>query len=330
MASMYLDSIQRELLNLLQVDFPLTREPYTDLGLRLGIDGNEVIHRIGQLREQGIVRQVSPVLNAWSLGSRTTLAAMRVAESQVDKAEQLIIGHPGVSHGYERAHDFNLWFTLAVPAKADMENELQQLVSPIGAEAILMLPSVRTFKIGAYFDMGGNGQPVTDTSVQSAGVASHNTELSQTDRLIINEIQQDLALIPTPFNAIAERLGMDVEYLLAQCQSLQQRGVIRRFGAFISHNRAGFKANAMTCWVAPPDTVAAAGRRLAELREVSHCYERKTNPLWQYNLFAMIHSHTKETCQDIARQISCETGLTEYVLLFSTREFKKVRIKYLV
>ena len=72
------------------------------------------------------------------------------------------------------------------------------------------------------------------------------------------------------------------------------------------------------------------GRKLASLPEVSHCYERKTNPLWQYNLFAMIHSHTREACQEIASKVSRETSLTDYVLLFSTKEFKKVRNKYLV
>ena len=129
---------------------------------------------------------------------------------------------------------------------------------------------------------------------------------------------------------MAASLSMDVEQFLAQCRSLQQRGIIRRFGAAINHNRVGFKANAMTCWVVPPDMVDIAGQKLASLREVSHCYERKTSSLWRYNLFAMIHGHTREDCQNIASNISREIGLTDYVLLFSTKEFKKTRSKYLL
>jgi DNA-binding Lrp family transcriptional regulator len=129
---------------------------------------------------------------------------------------------------------------------------------------------------------------------------------------------------------MSTKLGIDVKDLLVQCQLLKQRGVIRRFGAAINHRQAGFKANAMTCWIAPPDVVDVAGQKLASLREVSHCYERKTNPLWQYNLFAMIHGHSKEACQEIADKVSRETGLIDYVRLFSTKEFKKMRIKYLV
>ena len=142
--------------------------------------------------------------------------------------------------------------------------------------------------------------------------------------------QQDLSLIPEPFLAMAGRADMNAEQFLARCRSLQQRGIMRRFGASINHNRVGFKANAMTCWVAPPDAVDVAGRKLASLREVSHCYERKTNPLWQYNLFAMIHGHNKEACREIASKVSDEIGLNDCVMLFSTREFKKARIKYLV
>ena len=105
---MHLDSIGKKLLNLVQVEFPLTKEPYADLGLQLGIDRDEVIYHIEQLKTKGVIRQISPVLDARSLGYQTTLVAMRVAETQLDKAGQLIGEHPGVSHGYERDHYFNL------------------------------------------------------------------------------------------------------------------------------------------------------------------------------------------------------------------------------
>ena len=327
---MYLDSIDRKLLNLVQAEFPLTREPYADLGLQLGIDGDEVIHRIEQLKAEGIIRQISPVLDARSLGYQTTLVAMKVSEAQLDRAERLIGEHPRVSHSYERDHYFNLWFTLAIPPAADMEAELKQLTGPISAEAVFALPAIKVFKIGVYFDMGGDGQTTAATIAQPGGVLPPKVELSQIDRLVINELQQDLPLIPRPFAAMSARLGISVEDLLVQCQSLKQRGVVRRFGVAINHRRAGFKANAMACWVVPPDMVDVVGRKLAALREVSHCYERETNPLWPYNLFAMIHCHTKEACQEIANRVSDETGLTNYIMLFSTKEFKKARVKYLV
>ncbi len=325
---MLLDSIDKKLINLVQMEFPLKPSPYRELGLKLGFNEDEVIRRIGQLKVNNIIRQISPVLDTRRLGYGTTLVAMRVAENQLDKAAQLLIDHPGVSHGYERDHHFNLWFTLAIPPGADMESELEKLTRSIGAEAVFALPAVKVFKIRAYFDMDGEGQGETGTLMQPSSTLPEKVELSQPDRLIINELQQDLPLISQPFAEMAARLAMPVEDLLTHCQSLRQRGVMRRFSASISHRKTGYTANAMTCWVVPPEKVETAGQKLALLREVSHCYERRTNPLWQYNLFAMIHGKAKEECQEVASKVSAEIGLMDYVLLFSTREFKKTRVKY--
>ncbi len=86
----------------------------------------------------------------------------------------------------------------------------------------------------------------------------------------------------------------------------------------------------MTCWAVPVEMVEVMAERLVPLRQVSHCYERKTNPLWHYNLFAMIHGHTRELCQGIADKVSAGTGLTDYVFIFSAKEFKKTRVIYQV
>jgi DNA-binding Lrp family transcriptional regulator len=121
---------------------------------------------------------------------------------------------------------------------------------------------------------------------------------------------------------------MDIDAFLDTTRTLLRTGVVRRFSASINHRRAGFVANAMCCWAVPPDRVDMIGNRLAALKEVSHCYERKTNGLWRHNLFAMVHGRSREVCEGIADAISQETGLFERELLYSTREFKKSRIRY--
>jgi len=330
MIDMHLDNIDRKLLSLVQLEFPLTREPYADLGQRLDINENQVLKHIERLKAKGIIRQIGPVFDARSLGYLTTLVAVRVPESKLDKAEQVIIEHPGVSHGYQRDHYFNIWFTLAIPNTADIEIEIKKLTNSIEAEAIFTLPAKKVFKIGAYFDVDGDNQPTESTPVQSSNTLYQKVELSQRDKSIINALQQNLPPTPTPFTDISAQLSIEVEDFLAQCRSLQQRGIMRRFGASVNHRLAGFKANAMACWLASPDKVDILGQKLASLQEVSHCYERKTNSLWPYNLFAMIHSQRKEVCQEIASKVSRETGTADYVLLFSTKEFKKTRVKYLV
>ena len=322
--------LDTKLINLIQSSFPLTEKPYAELGRQLGIDEDEVILRIARLKAEGIIRQLGPVMDARRLDYRTTLVAMRVSETRLDSAEQLIAEHPGISHGYQRDHHFNVWFTMAVPATADIDAEVRQLTEPIGAEASFPLPAVRLFKIGTYFDMVGNNQETPGALKPPDGILPESVDLSKSDKLVINELQQDLPLVSAPFREMAARLGIDQMHLLSQCQSLLQRGVMRRFSASINHRKAGFNANAMTCWTAPADTVTAAGRELASMREVSHCYERKTNPLWPYNLFAMVHAHTREACENTVNDISRRIGLADPVLLFSTKELEKKRVKYLV
>ena len=326
---MNLSNIDRKLVDLLQAEFPLTRHPYTDVGLSLGLSEAETITHIKQLKAEGIIRQISPVLDARRLGYQPTLVAMRMETADLDKAEQLIIKHPEISHAYERDHYYNLWFTLATPAGADTESEIERLTNSIGAETAFALPAVKVFKIGAYFAFDRNGQAKAFDN-HHAGIRQRKAHPSPADRKVINELQQDLPLVSQPFTSMSSRLGMGTDNFLSRCQSLIQRGIIRRFGAAINHRKAGFKANAMTCWVAPQEKVDTVGGVLAQLKEVSHCYERKTNPLWPYNLFAMIHGHIKEACQEIVAKVSAETGLSDCVMLFSTREFKKTRVKYLV
>ena len=326
---MRLDSIDQRLLGLLQAKFPLTAEPYTELGLSLGVAEGEVIHRIEQMKSKGLVRQISPVLDARRLGYKTTLIAMRVGETHLDQAAKFLTEHASVSHAYEREHQFNLWFTLAAPDTVDTDSELLRLADVIEAEAAFALPAVKVFKLRTYFSSDENDQPEVPAGTPN-GFTRQSVYLSPIDREVINELQQDLPLISRPFAKMSARLRTDEEKFLTQCQSLLSRGIIRRFGASINHRGVGFAANAMTCWAVPAEKVEVMADKLVPLRQVSHCYERKTNPEWHYNLFAMIHGHTREQCQEIAERVSLETGLTDYVLLFSTREFKKIRVIYQV
>ncbi len=326
---MQLDGVDQKLLGLLQARFPLTTRPYAGLGLSLGIAEDEVIRRIKRMKIKGLLRQISPVPDAKSLGYRTTLVAMRVREAQLGRAAQFLSEHPRVSHAYERDHHFNLWFTLAVPDTADTDAELLRLAEMLEAEVAFDLPTVKIFKLRTYFIPNEDGQPEVPAETPN-GIISHKVHLSPIDRKVINELQQDLPLTSRPFAEMSAHLGMAEGKFLTRCQSLLLRGIIRRFGASVNHRGVGLAANAMTCWAVPPEMVGVVTQKLVPLRQVSHCYERQTNPLWHYNLFAMIHGHTREQCQGIADKVSAETGLMDCVSLFSTREFKKTRVIYQV
>ena len=126
----------------------------------------------------------------------------------------------------------------------------------------------------------------------------------------------------------AERLGVPVADVLARLESLRERGGLRRVAAILYHRRAGFSANGMGVWAVPPEDVLETGKRMAAFRGISHCYQRPTYPDWPYNVFTMAHGRSKEECDAILDSIAAETGIEQRATLYSSTEFKKVRMLY--
>ena len=325
-----LDYLDRMLLNELQAHIPIDREPFAILGLTLGVSEREVIDRVKRLKDIGVVRIIGPVFNASTLGYRSTLVAAKIATDRIDTAGKAISERPDVGHCYERDHEINLWFTLTPPAAIDLQAELADIKDYLGAEILFDLPRLRTYKIITYFDANGEGCPTQMGKVGFRGFSGGKAHLSPSDRALITELQNDIPLISRPFDTLANRLGMEISSLLEQCRCLMTRGVIRRYGASISHQSIGYMANGMACWRVTSGKIEELGNKLAGIRAVGHCYERKTNIVWPYNLFSMIHGQTRDECEAIVAQVSKEIGHNEYVMLFSNTEYKKLRVKYLV
>jgi len=152
--------------------------------------------------------------------------------------------------------------------------------------------------------------------------------LTELEKKIVSEVQGDIAVIARPYVEIAERLGIEEDVLLRTLKNLCQRGVIRRFGATLRHQKSGYTANAMTAWKVDEDRINEVGEKMASYRQVSHCYRRNPTPEWPYNLYTMIHAMDEESCLDIAKEISAETSVNIYTVLFSKNELKKTSMEY--
>jgi DNA-binding Lrp family transcriptional regulator len=152
--------------------------------------------------------------------------------------------------------------------------------------------------------------------------------LDDLERRIIHHLQGDLPLTARPFAALAREIGIGEEELLERIKSLKEQGILRRFGANLRHQVAGFKANAMIAWCVPEDRMDEIGPLMATFREVSHCYQRRIQGDWKYNLFTMVHGKSKKGCQEIARRIAEHAGIKDYVLLLTLNEYKKTSPKY--
>ena len=152
--------------------------------------------------------------------------------------------------------------------------------------------------------------------------------LDERDRRIINRFCGDIGAGLHPFQEIATELGIPEDELLARLRAYQEQGFMRRFGAMLRHQVAGFTANGMSVWNVPDHEVERVGTLMSECLEVSHCYERPRLPDWPYNLFAMIHAHSEAECRQVAARIAASAGIAEYDILFSIREFKKSSMQY--
>lgn len=152
--------------------------------------------------------------------------------------------------------------------------------------------------------------------------------LSDLEKKVIAVIQGDIPVTERPYREIAERIGVDEETVLAVLKGLNDRGMIRRFGATLRHQKSGFTANAMVAWLVEEERVDAIGRQMAEVPVISHCYRRDPAGDWPYNLYTMIHARDRDSIREIARELSEKTGVEKYEILFSEKELKKTSMVY--
>lgn len=317
------------LLNALQESFPLVERPFAAIGEAIGLSEDETLERTVRLRRAQIIRQVSAIFDTRALGYRSSLVAVKTAPDRIEETAKAINRHPGVSHNYERNHAFNLWFTIAVPPGSDPEDDARVLTADAGA-TYRMLTTLRLYKIGVKLDMTGK-QSATATSADKGfrrETQEPDAELRPVEKEFVRVMQQNIEYVPEPFAKPALAVGMTQAELFAMAEDMIRRKVMRRFAAILRHQAAGYDANAMAVWAVPPDEANAVGDVMASFRSVSHCYLRPTYPDWPYNVFTMIHAKSKEECEAVAKAIQEKTGVQDFTMLYSIREFKKIRLQY--
>jgi DNA-binding Lrp family transcriptional regulator len=154
--------------------------------------------------------------------------------------------------------------------------------------------------------------------------------LDELDRRIIVATQAGLPLVAKPYEAIAGRLGVSAELVMARMRAMLARGIVRRIGAVPNHYALGYTANGMSVWDVPDAEIARLGRLVGALDFVSHCYHRPRHlPEWPYNLFAMVHGRNRDEVNDKVRRIAALLGEhnRSYTVLYSARILKKTGLR---
>lgn len=152
--------------------------------------------------------------------------------------------------------------------------------------------------------------------------------LTETEEKILAAIQGDLPVVERPFEILAAELGLSESEFLEILDSLCKRGVVRRFGATLHHQKSGYEANAMGAWQVEEDRIEEVGKKMASFPQVTHCYRRDPAGDWPYNLYTMIHARDEDSCRETARKMSQKTGVKNFTLLFSRKELKKTSMAY--
>ncbi|WP_310442154.1 Lrp/AsnC family transcriptional regulator [Sulfurimonas sp.] len=315
-----------EILSRIQKKFPLVARPFKVIADELDMSEDEVLSILQEQKKSNIIRQTSAIFDTKRLGYVSSLVAFKIPSDKISDAVKIINSHPGISHNYERNHDFNIWFTLAVApnSKLGLEKTLEILAEATGAEDYIMLPTLKLFKINVKLNTTGKDEKKEEVK----RVKHTEIEMTPLHHAIVRRAQYDIEMVGEPFKKIVDELNIDYDTFFGILNELQEAGVMRRFASILNHRKAGFGANAMVVWDVDEEKGEAIGEKAATFSAVSHCYLRPKYANWPYNLFTMVHGKSTDETNGIIAEMASEIESKKHMPLYSSREFKKVRIEY--
>lgn len=323
-----MDALDKEILNEIQWSFPLVAQPYLALAEKFKISHDEMKKRITNLKSSGVLRQLSAIFDTRRLGYKSSLVAMAIAPDKLDYVANQINRHPGVSHNYERNHEYNLWFTLATPPGSDLKTEVDKFSKLPGILKVRLLPTIKLFKIGVKLDMVDEKKKEIAPTEEKKKINEVKFTPSEDDKEFIRHLQKDLPVTDRPFLPAAQALKMTEEQVFEKLSYYEGIGVMRRYAAILRHRDVGFVANGMIVWRVPEDQIEPVGAKLGAFPQISHCYQRPVYADWPYNVFSMVHCKSIPEAEEMAKDIQKHINVDDYRILFSSREFKKTRVEY--
>ena len=283
-----------------------------------------------RLLDKRIIRQVTPIFDTRALGYSSMLVAAKVDPEHPHRAAQVINEHPGVSHNYLRNHEFNLWFTIATEPDSELglEGTLEVLAREAGAESVRQLPTLKLFKIRMDLEMEGDTQALSSAVEAKEPIELEPQPYDERDIAVIRALQGDMPVVSEPYAPAASSLGMTQQASSTTsrgCRSAGSCAVSRRscITAGLASRRTGW-----VCGRCPTSRSPSIGRRMAAVRGISHCYQRPTYADWPYSVFTMAHGRSKEECDAVLDAIAEQTGIHDRATLYSSTEFKKIRLLY--
>jgi DNA-binding Lrp family transcriptional regulator len=375
-----MSELEQQILNLIQDGFPLVERPYKTLAEMLNCDGEidadkkcansvvseqEVFDAVEMRRASGVIRRIGGVYDSKKLGFISRLCAGKVPtssqdfsteshdETPMEKFATVVMGEPAITHNYIRSHEYNVWFTVIAENEAAIETVVERVCAKTKLHDVHVLSATKKYKINTVMKVEA---PVDSDCKKNDGERGESREvchcepkvmlppagaLTDADKSRIRVACGDLPHTLTPF----KDWGVSCDDLREDLASKR----MRRFGAIIRHQNAGFAFNAMVCFnlvdgrksEVESDSkinesgsiVALAGSLLAPNPHISHCYERPTFEGFPYNLYAMMHANSAEQLDqyiaDCVKSLNeLQSTPVDYVVLSSVRELKKTSFEF--
>jgi DNA-binding Lrp family transcriptional regulator len=325
--------LSQKLLAIIQDGFPLVERPYKALAEMLNVSEQEVFDEVEKMRASGVIRRIGGVYDSKKLGFISRLCAGNVPTSSLDfsaephsqtpmeKFAAVVMSEPAITHNYIRSHEYNVWFTVI----AENESAIQTVVDRVCAQTDLhdvhVLTATKKYKINTVMGKGA-GAPSKNVFASAVRQSPENA-LTEADRTRIHIACDDIPHTLTPF----KDWGVSCDELREDLAAKR----MRRFGAILRHQDAGFPCNAMVCFMLDEGTLAnseSAGSLLAKKHYVSHCYERPSFENFPYNLYAMMHAQTPEELNGYIKESVALLDNPEYVVLHSLKELKKTSFRF--
>lgn len=311
------DFATRALVDRFQRGFPLVSRPFAEIAAQIGVSEADVLARLEALSKSGAVSRIGAVVRPHAAGA-STLAAVAAPPERIEAVAAIIDAFEGVNHNYQRENAHNLWFVVTGRTQADVDATLAGVERQTGLP-VLNLPLEKSYHIDLGFALFGDR---AEKPIQRPLTGKADAE----DRRVLAAIEQGLALVPRPYEAVAAQLGVLEAEVIRRIDGMVCKGVITRFGVVVRHRAFGYTANAMAVWDIADAAVDAVAERFAAAPGVTLCYRRPRRlPGWRFNLFTMIHGTDRAAALAVVEGLARDAAphLAARDVLFSLRCFKQ-------
>jgi len=326
---MSLTALERDFINNFQGNLPLEERPFKSIAEQLKCSESELISSVKQLKDNNFLTRFGPLYDAARLGGGLTLAAISVPEDRYEIITELVNAYPEVAHNYRRDHELNMWFVLATETPEEIDKVLHSIEHTTKLK-VYNFPKLREFYIGLWLNLSADGKHTTVPVPKQTDDTGNSCNLDDTDRKLISVTQTGIAIEESPYQTIANDIGITQDDVLQRLKRMLSCGIIRRIGAVPNHYKLGLTANGMTVWDVDDNQLVELGNIIGQLDFVSHCYQRPRHmPIWRYNLFAMVHGHNKDEVNEKVKQIETLLGdnCKAHETLFSSAILKKTGLR---